>query len=151
MSNKNIWAATWQNIQNECAPSEDSDQPGHPPSLIRVFADRMKKPGSLAVHWTHSEDSDRTGQIIRLIWVFVGRTLILWVLSCRGSFMQFERLSKLLHCKYNCTYTYTYHEIVMSRAMRKCVLCNMRTTKAQISMRIRAVWLAPLLFAVWIV
>ena len=23
-----IWAATWQNQQNECAPSEDSDQPG---------------------------------------------------------------------------------------------------------------------------
>ena len=27
-----------QNQQNECAPSEDSDQPGHLPSLIRVFA-----------------------------------------------------------------------------------------------------------------
>ena len=26
-----------------CAPSEDSDQPGHPPSLIRVFTARMKK------------------------------------------------------------------------------------------------------------
>ena len=26
-----------------CAPSEDSDQPGHPPSLIRVFAVRVKK------------------------------------------------------------------------------------------------------------
>ena len=26
-----------------CAPSEDSDQPGHPLSLIRVFAVRMKK------------------------------------------------------------------------------------------------------------
>ena len=38
-----IWAATWQNQQNECAPSEDWDQPGHPPSLIRVFAVRMKK------------------------------------------------------------------------------------------------------------
>ena len=25
-----IWAATWQKQQNECAPSEDSDQPGHP-------------------------------------------------------------------------------------------------------------------------
>ena len=25
------------------APSENSDQPGHPPSLIRVFAVRMKK------------------------------------------------------------------------------------------------------------
>ena len=40
---KLIWATTWQNQQNECAPSEDSDQPGHPPSLIRVFAVRMKK------------------------------------------------------------------------------------------------------------
>ena len=37
------WAATWQNQQNECAPSEDSDQPGHPPSLIRVFAVSLKK------------------------------------------------------------------------------------------------------------
>ena len=36
-----IWAATWQNQQTECAPSEDSDQPGHPPSLIRVFAVRL--------------------------------------------------------------------------------------------------------------
>ena len=24
-----IWAASWQNQQNDCAPSEDSDQPGH--------------------------------------------------------------------------------------------------------------------------
>ena len=42
-SDFSIWAATWQNQQNECAPSEDPDQPGHPPSLIRVFAVRMKK------------------------------------------------------------------------------------------------------------
>ena len=26
-----------------CSPSEDFDQPGHPPSLIRVFAVRLKK------------------------------------------------------------------------------------------------------------
>ena len=32
---------TWQNQQSECAPSEDSDQPGHLPSLIRVFAVRF--------------------------------------------------------------------------------------------------------------
>ena len=31
-----IWAASWQNQQSECAPSEDSDQPGHPPSLISL-------------------------------------------------------------------------------------------------------------------
>ena len=28
------------NQKNECAPSEDSDQPGHLPSLIKVFAMR---------------------------------------------------------------------------------------------------------------
>ena len=39
-----IWAATWQNQKFEYAPSEDSDQPGHSPSLIRVFAVRMKIP-----------------------------------------------------------------------------------------------------------
>ena len=33
-----IWAATQQNQQSDCVPSEDSDQPGHLPSLIRVFA-----------------------------------------------------------------------------------------------------------------
>ena len=31
-----------------CAPSEDSDQPGHPPSLIRVFAVRMVKAWTLS-------------------------------------------------------------------------------------------------------
>ena len=41
-------ATTWQNQQNDCAPSEDSDQPGHPPSLISVFAVRMKKPWALS-------------------------------------------------------------------------------------------------------
>ena len=37
------WAASWRNQQSACAPSEDSDQPGHPPNLIRVFVVRMKK------------------------------------------------------------------------------------------------------------
>ena len=40
---KSLWAVTWQNQQNVCAHSKDSDQPGHPPSLIRVFAVCMKK------------------------------------------------------------------------------------------------------------
>ena len=75
----------WKKLINEpphdktnkmaCAPSEDSDQPGHPPSLIRVFAVRMKKAGvlsyilsaqqrlwsdwadaqaDLSIHWAHS-------------------------------------------------------------------------------------------------
>ena len=33
-----------------------------------------KELGSLATTWAHSEDSDQTGQMPRLIWVFAGRT-----------------------------------------------------------------------------
>ena len=40
---KNIWAAAWQNNKMACVPSEDSDRPGHPTSLIRVCAVHMKK------------------------------------------------------------------------------------------------------------
>ena len=79
------WAAIWQNQQMNCAPSEDSDQPGHPPSLIRVFTVGMKKAWVLSYPMRGSEDSDQTGRMPRLIWVFTGHTLILLVLSCRGS------------------------------------------------------------------
>ena len=47
-----------------------------------AFAVRMKKAcRSLATHWAHSEDSDPTGRMPRLIWVFAGRTFILLVFS----------------------------------------------------------------------
>ena len=57
------WATTWQNQQSDCAPSEYSDQPGHPPSLIKVFAVRMKKTWALSYpfsaqrrHWSDLAD-----------------------------------------------------------------------------------------------
>ena len=80
-----IWATTWQNQQNEYAPSEDSDQSGHPPSLIRVFA--VRSMDSLGPRFLHagSENSDQTWRMSRLIWVFAGRTVMLLVLSCSGS------------------------------------------------------------------
>ena len=34
---RHIWAAALQNQRNDRAPSEDSDQPGHPPSLIGLI------------------------------------------------------------------------------------------------------------------
>ena len=43
---KQIWAAAWQNQQNDVHPSKTGISLGHPPSLIRVFAVHMKK------HWT---------------------------------------------------------------------------------------------------
>ena len=56
------WATTWQNQQSDHAPSEDSDQPGHPPSLIRVFAVRsigswgpkLSSCGQRRLRWTHT-------------------------------------------------------------------------------------------------
>ena len=45
-----------------------------------------RKLRSLVTHWVHSEDSDQTGRMPRLIWVFAGRTVVLLVLSCRGSY-----------------------------------------------------------------
>ena len=35
-NNLQVWATSWQNQQSDCAPSEDSDQPWHPPSLISL-------------------------------------------------------------------------------------------------------------------
>ena len=55
-----------------CAPSEDADQPGHPPSLICVFAVRLKKAWLLSYPFSDNEDSDQTGRMPRLIWVFAG-------------------------------------------------------------------------------
>ena len=43
--------------------------------------------GSLATHWAHSKESDQTGRMPRLICVFAWRTLILLLLSCRGSYL----------------------------------------------------------------
>ena len=51
-----IWACARQNQQNDCRPSEDSDQPGHPPSLIEYSLYAWRSIGSLATHRAHSED-----------------------------------------------------------------------------------------------
>ena len=44
--------------------------------------------GSLATHWAHSEDSDQTGRMPRLIWGFAGSTchfvgfVMMWLKCC---------------------------------------------------------------------
>ena len=71
-----IWATSSQNQQCGCAPSEDSDQPGHPPRCpgwSESSLSAWRKLGSLADAW--------------LIWVFAGRTLTLLVLSWGGSYV----------------------------------------------------------------
>ena len=73
------WAMAWQNQQNGCAPSKDSNHPGHPPSLIRIFAVRIKKPWVLSYplstqqrHWSVWADAQAD---LSLLWAhghFVG-------------------------------------------------------------------------------
>ena len=54
-----------------CTPNENSDQPAHPRSLIRVFFVCLKKNPknlvSLAIQNAPNEDSDQTAQMRRLI------------------------------------------------------------------------------------
>ena len=49
-------------------PEKDSDQPGHPPSLISLcYLQEDFYLGSLTSHSGYSENSDQTGQMPRLI------------------------------------------------------------------------------------
>ena len=57
-----------------CAPSEDSDQPAHSRSLIRIFAWCIWITKDAKLLHTDNEASDQTVRMRRLIWVFVGRT-----------------------------------------------------------------------------
>ena len=86
-----IWARTWQNQQNVCVPNEDSDQPGHLPNLIRVFAVRKKKAWVLSypLHaqrrlWSDWADAQAD---LSLRWAhthFVGFVMsrLIWFCSC---------------------------------------------------------------------
>ena len=81
-----IWAATWQNQQKwVCAQRRHrsawaSAQVWSESSVCAQWV--AKDPRFLCAD---SEDSDQTGRMPRLIWVFAGRTPILLVLSCRSS------------------------------------------------------------------
>ena len=148
-----------------CAPSEASDQPCHLPSLIRVFAVRMKKHWALnyllsaqwrlirlggCPGWSESSLGARhfVGFVVlRLICILM--ILNVWANNANPAQPVFSRavwsrssLFAICVCIFLDTLLYEpYHE--------KTCLCHMRTTKVQISLRISAVWSAPLLLTPW--
>ena len=69
-----------------CAPSQDSDQPGHPPSLIRVFTVRMKKAWALSYPLSAQRRPVRLGRCPGWSESSLGSHAILLVLSCCGSY-----------------------------------------------------------------
>ena len=86
--------------KNDRAPSEDSNQPGHPPSLIRVFACTQWGAKDPSFHHADSEDSDQTERLSRLVCVLAGCTVILLVLPRGGS----NVLSPVSHAKIHVVY-----------------------------------------------
>ena len=90
---------------NDCAPSEDSDQPGHPPSLIRVFAVRMKKAIVLSYPFSAQRrswsDWADTQADLSLRWAhshfvcFVMRLLMLWLHGFLLFLLVLEEVCKL--------------------------------------------------------
>ena len=68
-----------------CAPSEDSDQPGHLPSLMRVFAVCMKEPWVLSYPLRAQRRLVRSGGCPNWSESSLGAQVILLVLSCSGS------------------------------------------------------------------
>ena len=125
------WAATLENQQSECAPSEDSDQPGHPPSLIRVFAVRMKKAWVLSYplsaqqrRWSDWADAQAD---LSLRWAhthFVGFVMS-WLSCIRSWLLPFHLLWKEQ----------------MSRLMTKPTKWHVRPAKTQISLCMKK-WLS---------
>ena len=68
MTKPTKWVSTQRRLRSAWA-SAQSDQ---------FSLSAWRNLGSLATHWAHSEDSDQTGWMPRLIWVFAGRTSVCW-------------------------------------------------------------------------
>ena len=122
-------AATWQNQQSDCAPSEDSDQPGHPPSLIiRVFAVCMKKAWVLSYTWSPqrrlwSDWADAQADL-SLHWAhthFVGFVMLRLKLSGWCSFII------LLHFRSQMLYSTQTKNLSKDRVMLSCS-CNLSSS-----------------------
>ena len=141
-----------------CAPSKDSDQPGHPPSLIRVFAVCLKK------HWDIGyprsaqgrlqSDWDQTGRMHRLICVFDGHT-------CHfvGSVMLGLNWYCFTHTLRNILIiVYWILNLIMGTQRKYDLSCLMtkptywyvHPTKTQISLGICPVWSESSLCAQWV-
>ena len=67
------WASAWQNQQN-VRPAKIQISLGIRPAWSLSSLSAWGKLGSLATYWVHSEDSDQTGRMPRLICVFARRT-----------------------------------------------------------------------------
>ena len=84
------WAASWQNQQNGMCAQQTLSSAWASAQSDQSSLSAWWKPGPLATHWVHSEDSDQTGKMPRLTWVFAGRTSVCWFCHEAAQIMMFS-------------------------------------------------------------
>ena len=68
------WSWSWWHVR----PAKTQISLGICPVWSESLLSAWRKLGSLATHWAHSEDSDQTVWMHRLIWDFAWRTSLCW-------------------------------------------------------------------------
>ena len=135
-------------IKMTCAPSKESGQPGHPPSLIRIFTSRMKKP------WVLSYPLSAQRRLIRLggcpCWVHMSFCCAAAHLSTSlfKSFQPCHEKTCLRGLRPVKTQTglISWWGLEIPAVTSRGILSRQRTTRVLISLRGCAGWSAPLLF-----
>ena len=74
VNHSSILATAWQSQQNDMRTVKTQISLGIHAVWSEFSLSVWSKLGTLATHWPDSEDSDQTGGMLRLIWVFAGRT-----------------------------------------------------------------------------
>ena len=131
--------SAWRKLANGSLATHLADAHTDPPSLI-------------CLHWAHSHFVDFVSRWLILlcysIWAIMYFIILLWLENQQKTlYWQWQLIAQ------NRTFVTIRTELKPKIQIRiephheKTCLCHMRTTKAQISPRIHAVWSAPLLFA----
>ena len=112
-----------------CAPSKDSDQPGHLPRRNWKILTKTKHRQYQCKHSSNWAIKTHCRPV---------RYTLNWQKKYKYRFKIFHFGQKYNHCQ---------NRAEMKPRHEKTCLYHIQTTKAQISLRIRTVWPAPLLFA----
>ena len=110
----------------KCVPSEDSDQPGH-----QSLPSAWRNTGSLDTHWGHSEDSNQTGQMHRLICLCWAHMPFCWfchaaaqISNCKiwwffmHSTFQHKRIQTVAHKPLPLYYTVHYTPVLLQHGSK---------------------------------
>ena len=106
-----IWAASWQNQQIGMCAQQRLRSAWASAQSEQSSLSALRKIGFSGTHWAHSEDSDQTGRMPRLTWVFAGRT-------CH--FVGFAKRRLILPCEINLP---DHHLHLRSKTFTHWIIC----------------------------